>query len=138
MNAWIAGNMPQSPYGILLVAGIVFSLFTWTRIARRDDRLIFIYAVALMSAFVGAKIMYLLAEGWRDWPMPDRWLRLATGKSVLGALLGGYAGVELVKRFIGYESATGNLFAIIARRLVFGCVTGNGWRAVLGGGREGV
>jgi hypothetical protein len=22
--------------------------------------------------------------------------------------------------------------------LVFGCVTGNGWRAVLGGGREGV
>ena len=75
MNAWIAGNMPQSPYGILLVAGIVFSLFTWTRIARRDDRLIFIYAVALMSAFVGAKIMYLLAEGWRDWPMPDRWLR---------------------------------------------------------------
>ncbi len=106
--------MTNSPYGLLLLAGIVVSLFTWTRMARKDERLILIYAVALMSAFVGAKVVYLFAEGWRDWPLPDRWLRLATGKSVLGALLGGYVGVELVKKATGYREATGNLFAFVA------------------------
>jgi hypothetical protein len=46
--------------------------------------------------------------------MPDRWLRLATGKSVLGALLGGYAGVELAKHALGLRAATGDLFALVA------------------------
>ena len=58
--------------------------------------------------------MYVLAEGWLDWPMPDRWLRLATGKSVLGALLGGYAGVELAKHALGHRAATGDLFSLVA------------------------
>ena len=81
----------SSPYSLLLLVAIAASLFTWTRLARRDHRLVLIYVAALLSAFIGAKLVYVLAEGWLDWPMPDRWLRLATGKSVLGALLGGYA-----------------------------------------------
>ena len=44
----------------------------------------------------------------------DGWLRLATGKSILGALLGGYAGVELTKRWVGYRGFTGDWFALIA------------------------
>ncbi len=103
-----------SAYGWLLLAGIAASLFTWTRLVRGDSRLVTIYLAALLSAFIGAKLVYLLAEGWLDWPQPDRWLRLATGKSVLGALLGGYAGVELAKHFLGYTRATGDWFAIIA------------------------
>ena len=103
-----------SPYGWLLLAGIAASLFTWTRLARRDHRLVLIYVAALLSAFIGAKLVYVLAEGWLDWPMPDRWLRLATGKSVLGALLGGYAGVELAKHALGHRAATGDLFALVA------------------------
>jgi phosphatidylglycerol:prolipoprotein diacylglycerol transferase len=99
---------------VILLLGIVVSLALWIRLARRDDRLVFIYIAALLSAFVGAKLVYLFAEGWLDWPQPDRWLRLATGKSILGALLGGYAGVEAAKRLLGYRAVTGDLFAVVA------------------------
>ena len=106
--------MKSSAYSWLLLVAIAASLFTWTRLARRDHRLVLIYVAALLSAFIGAKLVYVLAEGWLDWPMPDRWLRLATGKSVLGALLGGYAGVELAKHALGHRAATGDLFALVA------------------------
>ena len=97
-----------------MLAGIALSIFLWSRVARRDERLLFIYVAALVGGFVGAKIVYLLAEGWLDWPQPDRWRRLATGKTILGALLGGYGAVELAKKLLGYRSATGDWFALIA------------------------
>ena len=97
-----------------MLAGIALSIFLWSRVARRDERLLFIYVAALVGAFLGAKIVYLLAEGWLDWNEPDRWRRLATGKTILGALLGGYAAVELAKKFLGYRHATGDWFAFIA------------------------
>ena len=108
-------------YGWLMLAGIALSLVFWTRLARRDDRLLLVYLGALLGAFLGAKIVYLLAEGWRDLDQPDVWRRLATGKTVVGALLGGYAGVEIAKKLIGYRSATGDWFATIAP---VGIVTG--------------
>ena len=33
---------------------------------------------------------------------------------MLGALLGGYAGVEIAKKAIGYSAPTGDWFAIVA------------------------
>ena len=51
------------PYGWLLLAGIAVSHFTWTRLARRDERLVLIYVAALFSTFIGAKPVYVLAEG---------------------------------------------------------------------------
>jgi phosphatidylglycerol---prolipoprotein diacylglyceryl transferase len=73
-----------------------------------------IYVSALVGAFLGAKVVYILAEGWLRWNEPDRWLQLATGKTILGALLGGYAGVEVSKKAIGHQGATGDWFATIA------------------------
>ena len=101
-------------YGWLILAGIAISATFWMRLARRDDRLVFIYIAALLGAFLGAKIMYLLAEGWLDFGQPDMWRRLATGKSIIGGLLGGYAAVEAAKRFFGYSGVTGDWFAMIA------------------------
>ena len=106
--------MNLSPYSWLMLAGIALSIFLWSRVARRDERLLFIYVAALVGGFVGAKIVYLLAEGWLDWHQPDRWRRLATGKTILGALLGGYGAVELAKKLLGYRTATGDWFALIA------------------------
>ncbi len=106
--------MNPSPYGWLLLAGVGVSLVLWVRLARRDERLLFIYIAALVGAFIGAKLVYILAEGWLDWSQPDRWRRIATGKTILGGLLGGYASVELAKKFVGYKSATGDWFALIA------------------------
>jgi phosphatidylglycerol:prolipoprotein diacylglycerol transferase len=58
-----------------------------------------------------------------DWGRPDAWQRLATGKSILGGLLGGYAGVELTKWLLGYVDTTGDWFALIAPvGIIFGRV----------------
>ncbi|HEX8311495.1 MAG TPA: prolipoprotein diacylglyceryl transferase family protein [Chthoniobacteraceae bacterium] len=104
----------MSFYPLLLFAGIIVSITIWSRMARRDSRLLVIYLAALVSAFIGAKLVYLLAEGWLYWDHPQRWRILATGKTVLGALLGGYLGVELAKLAAGYKQATGDLFAVVA------------------------
>jgi phosphatidylglycerol:prolipoprotein diacylglycerol transferase len=103
-----------SPYSWLLLAGITVTLWWWTRLARRDERLLLIYLAALVGAFLGAKLVYLAAEGWMYWNSPDRWRAWATGKTILGAMLGGYASVELAKRALGYRAATGDFFAIVA------------------------
>jgi len=104
----------SSPYSWLLLLGIGMTLWWWSRLVRRDERLLIIYLAALVSAFLGAKLVYLAAEGWMFWRSPDRWLIWATGKTILGALLGGYAGVELAKKALGYRAATGDFFALVA------------------------
>jgi len=103
---------PQA-YGWLMLAGIVVSICFWARLARRDDRLLAVYAAALIGAFLGAKAVYFFAEGYRHLGAADMWLQLATGKTILGGLLGGYAAVEAVKRLVGYRRATGDWFATI-------------------------
>lgn len=97
-----------------MLAGILVSIALWSRVAKRDERLVLIYIAALAGAFLGAKLVYLAAEGWLHWHDENRWVILATGKSITGALLGGYAAVELAKRLTGYRAATGDWFAIIA------------------------
>jgi phosphatidylglycerol---prolipoprotein diacylglyceryl transferase len=103
-----------SAYGWLMLAGILVSLALWSRVVKHDSRLVLIYIAALAGAFLGAKLVYLGAEGWLHWHDENRWLVLATGKSITGALLGGYAGVEIGKRLLGYTGITGDWFALIA------------------------
>jgi phosphatidylglycerol:prolipoprotein diacylglycerol transferase len=109
-------NLPphSTAYGWMMLAGIILSIVLWSRFAPRDERLVLVYVGALAGAFIGAKLVYLGAEGWLHWHDENRWVELATGKSITGALLGGYAGVELAKRFLRYKRATGDWFALIA------------------------
>jgi len=104
----------STAYGWLMLAGIFVSIALWSRVARRDDRLVLIYVAALTGAFLGAKLVYLGAEGWLHWHDANRWWILATGKSITGALLGGYAAVEIAKRLLEYKGVTGDWFAVIA------------------------
>jgi phosphatidylglycerol:prolipoprotein diacylglycerol transferase len=114
-------------YGWLMLVGIVLSVVLWSRMAKRDERLLVIYVAALAGAFLGAKLVYLGAEGWLHWHDTNRWTVLATGKSITGALLGGYAGVEIAKRMVGYTRATGDWFAVTALLAIMlgrvGCIT---------------
>src|SRR4029450_7582226 len=102
-------------------------LALWARVAKRDSRLVLIYIAALGGAFFGAKLVYLGAEGWLHWHDENRWLILATGKSITGALLGGYAAVEIAKGQLGYTRATGDWFAVISPLAIMlgrvGCIT---------------
>jgi phosphatidylglycerol:prolipoprotein diacylglycerol transferase len=102
-----------APYRWTMLAAIALSAWYWLAKSRRDPALLPVYIGALGGAFLGAKLAYLFAEGWRDWPMPDRWPRLLAGKSVIGGLLGGYAGVELMKRMLGFRKYTSDLFAFV-------------------------
>ena len=101
--------MKSSLYTLLLLAGIAVSLVLWSRMVRRNDRLFTIYIAALTGAFLGAKIVYLAAEGWMFWNDPHRWVFWVTGKTILGALLGGYLAVEIAKKLIGYTTTHGRL-----------------------------
>lgn len=103
----------STAYGWLTLAGIFVSIGLWTRLARRDERLVLIYVAALAGAFIGAKLVYLGAEGWLHWHDANRWRELATGKSIVGGLLGGYAGVEMAKHLLGYTRGTGDWFAVV-------------------------
>lgn len=103
----------SAAYAVMMTAGILIGAIIWYRKSKDSSALLLVYLGALGGGFAGAKIAYLLAEGWLDWPQADRWLRWATGKSVLGGLLGAYAGVEVTKYFAGHKSSTGDAFAVI-------------------------
>ncbi len=68
----------------------------------------------LLGAVVGSKLGLVLFE-----PMADLAAVLAamtsldfTGKTVIGGIAGGYAGVEVVKKLVGIRASTGDGFAL--------------------------
>ena len=111
-------------YPLALVLGIVVSAWAWERgpapgHAPTPREKHAIYLGALLGMALGAKLAYLLSEGWldalrSDLPASTRTLMLLQGRSVVGALLGGYAGVELAKKRVGYARPTGDSFALLA------------------------
>jgi phosphatidylglycerol:prolipoprotein diacylglycerol transferase len=111
-------------YPLALVLGILVSAWAWERGPTAGDpptprQRHAIYVGALLGMAIGAKLGYLLSEGWLDalraeLPVSTRALLLLQGRSVVSALLGGYAGVELAKKRVGYARATGDSFALLA------------------------
>ncbi len=98
----------------LLLLAILVSVTVWRRLGQKDPRLPLIYGFGLMGGFLGAKLGFLFAE-WSTWYGTPYFVeQLLTGKTILGALLGGYGFVELAKRQVGYTAVTGDLFAITA------------------------
>lgn len=76
-----------------------------------------VIATACLGAVMGGRVLGL-AEQWPTLFAASRSGHLATlllspgGKTIVGALLGGWLAVELVKRFSGIHSQTGNLLAL--------------------------
>jgi len=106
-------NTGSPVYALLLVAGIVIGTVYWVRVGRTDSRLLLIYFAGLACAFLGAKAAFLLAEGWLYQNDPNRWTVWLSGKSIVGALPGGWLGVELAKRLLDYRAITGDRFAML-------------------------
>lgn len=101
-------------YGLLAIAGIVITAYLWGRITapggRHDGRLTLIYFCGLIGALIGAKLAFLLADGWH---YRHDWLALLSGRSITGGLLGGYLAVEIAKKAVNYRQVTGDVFAIV-------------------------
>lgn len=114
-------------YRTILIGGLVVSFALWLRLARRDRSMIAIYLGGVLGGFTGAKIVYIFAEGWQYLGEPLFWMRIVTGKTIVGALLGGYAGIEIAKSAIGYRKATGDWFALVVPIAIaagrIGCLT---------------
>lgn len=92
-----------------------FAVYKWQRAeqgdALSDERRWMVIAAAAVGALVGARALGLLEQTprvglhWNELLQPG-------GKTIVGGLLGGWAGVELVKRVMGVRSRTGDLFAL--------------------------
>lgn len=95
-----------------------FQVYLWQRrqgaagtVSSRDGTAM-VAVGAIVGAAIGAKLSY-----WVDDPLtafahfPD-WRHLLEGKSIIGALLGGLAGVELAKRLAGIGQSTGDGFVL--------------------------
>lgn len=92
---------------------------------------------ALVGAVVGAKLgMVLFGADLRELLAGALGLDF-TGKTVVGGIAGGYAGVEVTKRLVGVRHSTGDAFAValpLAQALgrvgcfLEGCCAGNPWQ----------
>ncbi|HEU4663654.1 MAG TPA: prolipoprotein diacylglyceryl transferase family protein [Dokdonella sp.] len=75
------------------------------------DRSVWIGFAAIVGAAIGAKLGYWIEDprgAFADFPDVHR---LLEGKTIVGALLGGLAGVELAKRAVGAHGSSGDAFA---------------------------
>ena len=100
-------------YAFMLLFGIAWGAVYWFRESKRDGRVALIYAAGLAGAFAGAKLAFLFAEGWLHFHDPNRWVVWLSGKSIMGALPGGWLAVEIAKKVLGYREMTGDRFAML-------------------------
>jgi phosphatidylglycerol:prolipoprotein diacylglycerol transferase len=106
--------IPFNPVSnLFLFLGLLVSLVLWANRPRQSIDNLPILMGGLIGGFVGAKLSFIISEWavWRDSP----WLlvQLLYGKSILGGLLGGWAGVEIAKQMSGLSQRTGDEFARI-------------------------
>ena len=75
----------------------------------KEQRL-YVIAGAILGAVIGARIIGAL-ENVPQWlAAPDKWVYFYGNKTLVGGLLGGLTGVELMKKIIGERQNTGDLF----------------------------
>lgn len=94
-----------------LVTATAFLILESRRRNKLDRQLAMVAVGALLAAGIssrlGTGIKYLATE-----PDPTTTgLFLEAGRSLLGGLVGAYAGVEITKRLVGIRESTGDLFA---------------------------
>lgn len=111
MSDWLPAPQPGL-YGWVTILGLLIGGWLWSRRWKSRPESFPVFVGAILGAFLGAKLLYLLAEGWMvfgDEFWVQQWL---TGKTIVGALLGGYAGVEVAKKLVGLREPTGDWFAV--------------------------
>ncbi len=82
----------------------------WPRAALPFEQNIWLIVAAAAGALLGSKLLAWAEAGpslWHSWQDPRMWIG---GKTIVGGLLGGWAGVELGKRAMHIDHSTGDAF----------------------------
>jgi prolipoprotein diacylglyceryltransferase len=110
------GSQPVVLHGLLEFVGIfvAFRYYLWLKKRKGDsvekDNRLYIIAGAALGAVLGARIIGSL-ENLPEWlSSSSPWLYFYGNKTLVGGLLGGLAGVELIKKIIGEKQSSGDLF----------------------------
>jgi len=69
-------------------------------------------AAAFAGAALGSKALYWLEDPRATLQNVHNPACLSGGKTIVGALMGGWITVEVMKRYIGFRTSTGDLYAI--------------------------
>src|SRR4051812_11622878 len=74
------------------------------------EQLMWVIVGALFGAMFGSKLLAWLESPGEYFKTPFDPQRLLGGKTIVGGLLGGWAGVELAKLCVGIRSSTGDAY----------------------------
>lgn len=101
-----------------LAYAVGFRTFLWTRkklaphAFSHDDHVAWVAVGAIAGAALGAKLAFWIDDPLAAFHAFPNLANLLAGKSIIGALLGGLAGVELAKKVAGVRSSTGDAFVL--------------------------
>jgi len=102
------------PILVALLLGLLFPVARHITDASQRRQYYLIQVIMLISAIVGAKLVFLFGE--YGWPIRtvDNWLEvLYSGRSIVGALIFGLLGAELAKPLLNYSLPPNDRFAAL-------------------------
>jgi phosphatidylglycerol:prolipoprotein diacylglycerol transferase len=76
------------------------------------ERNLWLFAAVVLGAAIGSKLAYWLEDPVQAFAAFPDLRHLLQGKSIVGGLLGGLAGIEIGKRLTGVERSTGDAFVL--------------------------
>ena len=129
--------------GISVLIALAFPVTRHLREKRYRQQYYFLQGITLFGAIVGAKLSVLLGDYHWPWTPVNDWSTvLISGRSITGALMGGFLAAEIAKPIIGYTLPPNDRFAALlpftiaigrVGCLLSGCCRGtpyNGWCAL--------
>jgi prolipoprotein diacylglyceryltransferase len=113
------GALEISTHDLFSVVAILVGFAIYYRELRQrgwlESRIVWISLAALLGAAIGSRVA-------TAWERPDWWVAFAalpltqalevSGKSIIGAIAGGYLAIAASKRALGYRRSTGDAYAL--------------------------
>lgn len=113
-----AGAYIEPYYFVSASAAIAIALFfpVTRHMRERSDRrsYYFLQGITIVGAIIGAKLSALVGDYHWPWRSVEDWrMILSSGRSITGALIGGFVAAELAKPLLGYTMPPNDRFAAV-------------------------
>jgi phosphatidylglycerol---prolipoprotein diacylglyceryl transferase len=113
-----AGAYIEPYYFVSASAAVAIALLfpvTWHMRERSDRRrYYFLQGITILGAIVGAKLSALVGDYHWPWRGVEDWrIILGSGRSITGALIGGFVAAEFAKPLLGYTMPPNDRFAAV-------------------------